>query len=91
MECDTVKNHLMKLMLTNEYKRHVRKLLYTKLTSRNLILVVNAYCASLLRYSGEIVSWSQADLYKLDVMMRKQFTMHGAFSRNSEINHLYVP
>ena len=58
------------------------------LYNRNLILAVNVYCVSLLHYSGGIVSWSQADLYKLDVMMRKQFTMHG---RNSDINCLYIP
>ena len=70
MECATVKNQLMKSMLTKEYKWRVRKLLCTKLTSRNFILAVNMYCVSLLCYSGGIVSWSQADLYKVDVMMR---------------------
>ena len=78
MEYDTVKNQPDDI--------NVRKLLYTKLNSRYLILAVNAYCVSLIHYSGGIVSWSQADLYKLNVTMRKQFTMHG---RNSDINRLW--
>ena len=64
-------------MLTKEYKRRVRKLLCAKLIVINLILAVNMYCVSLLCYSGGIIIWSQADLYKLNVMTRKQFTMHG--------------
>ena len=75
MECDTVKNQLMKSLLSKEYKRHVRKLLCTKLTSRIPILVVMCI-VSLLHYSGGIVNWTQSELYSLDVMTKKQFTMH---------------
>lgn len=88
---------ICQLLPSEEYKYlgiiewRVRKLLCTKLTNRNLILAVNMYCVSLLCYSGGIVSWSQADLYKLDEMTRKQFTMHGEFSRNSNIDSFYVP
>lgn len=91
MECNTVKNQLLKSLLAKEYcmlgnfnvvkvwrtlshnilaniwfdnlakvrqlplchKQCVRKLLCTKLTSRNLVLIVNVYCIS---YSGGIIS-----------------------------------
>jgi len=45
----------------------------------------------LLRYSGSIVSLTQAELQNLDVITRKKFTLHGGFSRNSYVDRLYVP
>ena len=79
MECNTVKNQLMKTRLTKEYKRRVRKLLPTKLLSKNIILAINVYYVSLLRYSGGLVQWTQSELYNVDVMTRKHLTMHGGF------------
>jgi len=91
MECNIVKNQLMKTRLTKEYKQRVRKLLSTKLSSKNLILAINVYCVSLLCYSGGLVQWTQLELYNMDVMTRKQLTMHGGFSRKGDIDRLYVP
>ena len=55
LEADSIKHQQLKLILTQEYKRRVRKLLRTKLTSRNLILAINTYAIPVLRYSGGIV------------------------------------
>ena len=72
-------------------KRRVRKLLSTKLSSKNIILAINVCCVSLLRYSGGLVQWTQSELYNVDVMTGKQLTMHGGFSRKGDIDWLYVP
>ena len=58
LEADNIKHNLMKDMLTKEYKRRVRKLLRTKLYSRNVISAINVCAVSLLRYSGGIVNWT---------------------------------
>ena len=42
-------------------------------------------------YFGGIASWVQAALHNLDVMTRKQFTLHGGFLRDSDIGCLYIP
>ena len=56
LEADNIKHNLMKDMLTKEYKRCVRKLLCTKLYSRNVISAINVCAVSLLRYSGGIIN-----------------------------------
>ena len=91
IEADSIKHQQMKCMLSKEYKRRVRKLLCTKLYSRNLISAINTCAVSLLRYSGGIIKWSQAEIQKLDVATRKLLTMHGGFCMNSDVDHLYVP
>ena len=62
LEADSIKHEQVKSILMQEYKRRVRKLLRTKLTSRNLILAINTYAVPLLRYSGGIIKWTQAEL-----------------------------
>ena len=91
IEADSFKHQQMKAILSKEYKRRVRKLLQTKLTSRNLFLALNTYAVPLLRYSGGIVKWTQAELKHLDVCTRKLLTMFGGFSRNGDVDRLYVP
>jgi len=44
-----------------------------------------------MRYSGGIVKWSQEELHKLDVDIKKLLTMHGAFCMNSDVDRLYIP
>ena len=57
----------MKIVLHKEYKCCVRKLLRTDLYSRNLILAINTFAVSLMRYSDGIIKWSQSDLRALDI------------------------
>ena len=91
MFANTIKHQQMKNMLMKEYKQHIRKLLCTKLCSRNVVSAINVCAVSLLRYSGGIVNWTQAELQKFDVITRKLFTMHGGFCMNGDVDRLYVP
>jgi len=84
---DSLKHQQMKSNLTKEYKKRVRKLLHSKLTSKNLILAINTYAVPLL---GGIVKWTQAELKHLDVCTRKFLTMFGGFSRNGDVDCLYT-
>ena len=52
LEADTTKQVEMKDKLRKEYLRRNRKLLKTKLSSRNLIEGINTWAVSLVRYSG---------------------------------------
>ena len=81
----------MKDLLSVEFQHWVRKLLRTRLFSRNLITAINVLAVSLMRYSGGIMKLSQEDLNKLDVSTRKLMNMHGSFSVNSDVDRLYVP
>ena len=52
LEADTIKHVEMKNKIQKEYLRITRKLLETKLPSRNLIKGINTWAISLVRYSG---------------------------------------
>ena len=49
---DTIKQAEMKEKIQKEYLRKTRKLLETKLNSRNLIKGINTWAVPLVRYSG---------------------------------------
>ena len=89
-EADSFKHQQMKILLTKEYKRHFRKFLRTTLYSRNLITAINSCATSLLRYSGGLINWIQAEMRKMDIDTRKLMTMHGAFSMNGDVDRLYL-
>ena len=52
LKADTIKQVEMKNKIQKEYLRRTRKLLETKLSSRNLIKGINTWAVPLVRYSG---------------------------------------
>ena len=52
LEADTIKQAEMKEKIQKEYLRRTRKLLETKLNSRNLIKGIITWAVPLIRYSG---------------------------------------
>ena len=59
----------MKLNVSKEYIRKLRKVLKSKLNGGNLVSGVNTYAVSLLRYLAAFVSWRKSELQAID---RKQ-------------------
>ena len=57
LEADTIKQVVMKDKIKKEYLRRTRKLLETKLSSRNLIKGINTWAELLIRYSGPFQKW----------------------------------
>ena len=68
----------MKEKIKKEYLRKTRKLLETKLYSRNLIKGMNTWSVSLVRYSGPFLKWTREELKQMDQRTRKQMTMNKA-------------
>ena len=52
----------MKLNVSKEYIRRLRKVLKSKLNGGNLVGGVNTWAVSLLRYSAAFVSWRKSEL-----------------------------
>ena len=62
LEADTIKQVEMKEKIKKEYFRRTRKLLKTKLYSRNLIKGINTWAVPLVRYSGPFLKWTREEL-----------------------------
>ena len=73
LDADTIKQVEMKDKFQKEYLRRTRKLLDTKLSSRNLIKGINIWAVTLVRYSGSFLKWTGDELKQMDQRTRKQW------------------
>ena len=90
LEVDTIKQVQMKDTTRKEYLSGTRKLLETKLSSRNLIKVVNTWAVPLVTYSGPFLRWTREELKQMDQRTRKLMTMHKALHPRDDVDRLYV-
>ena len=90
-QADNFKTQMMKEKLVAEYKQRLRKILKSYLSGRNVIQAINSYAAPVMRYSGGIIHWTKEDLHSVDVLTRKQLTLHRAFHQKGDVDRLYVP
>ena len=91
LEADKFLEEKMKLNLSKEYIRRLRKVLKSKLNGGNLVRGVNAWAVSLLRYSVAFVSWRKSELDAIDRKTRKLFTIYGTLHPKSDLDKLYIP
>ena len=88
LEADTIKQVQMKGKIQKEYLRRTRKLLETKLSSRNLIKGINTWAVPLIRYSGPFLKWTRDELKQIDQRTRKLMTMHKALHPRDDVDTL---
>ena len=81
----------MKLNVSKEYIRRLRKVLKSKLNGGNLLHAVNTWAVSLLRYSAAFVSWRKSELQAIDRKNRNLFTKNGALHPKSDVDRLSIP
>ena len=80
----------MKMNVSKEYIRRIKKVLKSKLIGGNLVCGVNTWAVSLLRYSAAFVSWRKSELQAIDKKARKWFTIYGALHPKSDADRLYI-
>ena len=90
LEVDTIKQVEMKDKIQKEYLRRTRKLLETKLNSRNLIKGISTWAVPLIRYSGPFLKWTRDELKQMNQRKRKLMTMHTALHPRDDVDRLYV-
>ena len=81
----------MKDKIQKEYLRRTRKLLETKLSSRNLIKGINTWAVPLVGYSGPFLKWIRDELRQMDQRTIKLMSMHRALHPRDDVGRLYVP
>ena len=91
LEADKFLEERMKLNVSKEYNRRLRKVLKSKLNGKNLVHGVNAWAVSLLRYSAAFVNWRKSELEVIDRKTSKLFTIYGALHPKSDVDRLYIP
>ena len=89
-EADTLKQVEMKEKIKKEYLRITRKLLETKLCSRNFIKGINTWAVHLVRYSGPFFKWTKDELKQMDERTRKLTTIHKVLHPRDDVDRLYV-
>ena len=77
-----------KKKLKKSISEYLRKLLETKLHSRNLVEGINI--RAVVRYSGPFLKWTREELKQMDQRTRKLMTMHKALHPRDEVDRLYV-
>ena len=87
--CDTFCMNLH-MSIQQEYLRRTRKLLETKLSSRNLIKGINTWALPLVRYSRPFLRRIRDELKRMDQRTRKLMTMHKALHPRDDVDRLYV-
>ena len=91
LEADKFLEEKMKLIVSKEYIRRLRKVLKSKFNGGNLVRGVNTWAVSLLRYSAAFVSWRKSELQGIYRKTMKLFTIYGALHPKSEVDRLYIP
>ena len=66
LEADRFVGEEMKLKVSKEYFRRLKKVLKSKLNGGNLVQGVNTWVVSLSRYSAASISWNKCDLQAKD-------------------------
>ena len=90
LEADTIKQVQRKEKIQKQYLRRTRKLLETKLNSRNLIKGINTWAVPLDRYSGPFLKWIRDERKQMNKRTRKLMTMHKSLHPRDDIHRLYV-
>ena len=91
LEADNFLEEKMKLNVSKEYIRRFQKVLKAKLNGENLVLGINTWAVSLLRYSTAFVSWTKSELSAIDRETTNLFTIYGALHAKSDVDRLYIP
>ena len=71
-------------MATFEYRNQVRRVLMSKLSSKNKGTAIHTFAVPVICYPAEVVNWRRGDLKKANIGTRKLMIMLGVFQRREE-------
>ena len=80
----------MKIRLQNEYYRRLKRILKSKLNGKNVIMSVNIWAVSVLRYRTGVINWTKAELESIDRKTRKQVTICGMLHPCVDVQRFYM-
>ena len=81
----------MKIRLQNEYYRKLKRILKSKLNGKNVIMAVNTWAVSVLRYEAGVINRTEAELESIDREARKQMTIYGMLHPHTDVQRFHLP
>lgn len=81
----------MKKEFTQEFVSRLRKILKTKLNSKNLTKAINTYACTALTYSFGVVKWTKTDIENLQRKMRTLLTKAQKHHPKSAVERTTLP
>ena len=91
LEYNEVLHTEMKIRLQNEYYRRLKGILMSKLNGKNVIMAVNTWAVSVLRYGAVVINCTKAELESIARKTRKQMTIYGMLHPRADVQRLYLP
>ena len=90
LEGDRFLGEDMKLKVSKECFRRLKKVLKSVLNGGNLLQRVNTWAVPLLRYSAAFISWKKCVLQAIDRKTRQLFTVYGGLHPKSDVGRLHI-
>ena len=91
LQVDDIKHKQIKKKTLSEYNKQVRKILKSKLNGGNIFKAINNWAVPVIRYTAEIIDWTQAELEDLDRKTRKLMSVYHALHPQSDVDRIYLP
>ena len=91
LQADDIKHKQVKKKTLCKYNKRVRKILKSKLNGGNINKAINSWAIPVVKYTAEIIDWTQAELEDLDRKTRKLMSAHHALHPQSDVDRFYLP
>ena len=74
-------NEEVRCKATSEYRNRVRRVLRSKLPSKNKVTAINTFAVPVIRYPAAVVTWRREDLKETDIGLQALFfVVHNIFN-----------
>jgi len=90
-ESNGIAHDEVKQSLIREYVIRTKKILDSPLIAKYMVKAINTFAVPILTYSFGPINWSQHELDKLDVILRKLMKQRGFHHPKAATERLYLP
>ena len=90
-EKNTICTTEMKAKVKNEYFSRIKKIIKTKLNSKNMITAINSFAIPAIVYGFTILDWSITELEEIDRNTRNLLKANHLLHNKSDLQRLYIP
>lgn len=91
LQTNKIEHSKIKEILTGQFKTRLKKLLKSKLNSKNLTKAINSYAIPILQYSFGVVKWTQTDLERINRLVRTELSKFRKHHPGSAVERINLP